>query len=85
MCPVIGHCPPISAQFRAEMSQWKEAFMTHYKTARCLEGGNEKGTEVEMYMYIQRSYQNLPCMGWAKTESISTVLKVSVDTKLYWK
>ena len=29
--------------------------------------------------------QNLPCMGWAETESILTVLKISVKTKLYSK
>ena len=74
-------------QFRAEMSQWKEVFYDTiiYKTARCIDEGNEKKTEVKMYIYIHRSYENLPCMNWAKTESILTILKISVKTKLYSK
>ena len=74
-------------QFRAEMSQWKEVFYDTliYQTARCLDEGNEKKTEVKMYIYIHRSYENLPCMNWAKTESILTILKISVKTKLYSK
>ena len=44
-----------------------------------------KKTEVKMYIYIHRSYENLPCMNWAKTESILTILKISVKTKLYSK
>ena len=56
-------------QFRAEMSQWKEVFYDTliYQTARCLDERNEKKTEVKMYIYIHRSYENLPCMNWAKT------------------
>ena len=69
------------------MSQWKEAFSDTfvYQTARCFDEGNEKETEVKMYIYIHSSYQNLPCMDWAKTESILTILKISVKRKLYSK
>ena len=38
-----------------------------------------------MYVYIHKSYQNLPNMGFAKIESILTILKIIVKAKLYSK
>ena len=38
-----------------------------------------------MYVYIQKSYQNLPNMGWAKIGSTLIILKISVKAKLYSK
>ena len=38
-----------------------------------------------MYVYIQKSKQNLPNMGWAKIESTLIILKISVKAKLYSK
>ena len=69
------------------MSKWKDAFHDTfiYQTARCLDKGNEKETEVKMYIYLHRSYQNLPWMYWAKTQSMVTILKISVKIKLYSK
>ena len=47
------------------MSQKKEAFYYKfvYETSRWLLEGSEEETEVEMYIYINSSYQNLTCIG----------------------
>ena len=69
------------------MSQLKETqyHIFVYQTPRCLHEENEMENEVEMYIYIYRSYQNLSCIGWAKTDSIWIILKLSSKTKLYLK
>ena len=69
------------------MSQWKEAFYdTFFLLKRQIFSWKQwKETEVEMYVYIHKSYQNLPNMGCAKIESILTILKIIVKAKLYSK
>ena len=69
------------------MSQWKEAFYDTfiYQTARCLIEENEKETEVKMFTYTHRSYQDLPCMDWAKTESIFDHFENRCKNKVLFK
>ena len=45
---------------------------------------NERKLKWKMYIYIQKSHQNLSWRIWAKTEWIFTILEIIIKTKLFW-
>ena len=57
----------------------KKHLIAHFlKTFSCFHEGNDKETEIDMYMNIYKIYQDLSCRIWAKTESSLVISEVSI-------